>query len=288
MLDMGFEDQVRKICGQIRPDRQTLLWSATWPKSVQSLARDLCREQPVQINIGSQELKANPRITQMVEIMSAYDKRQRLVAVLKEQLVGDAKVIIFAETKRGCDDLTRQLRQDGYPALSIHGDKDQKERDWVLQRFRAGSDPIMIATDVAARGLDIKEIRCVINYDFPNNVEDYVHRIGRTGRAGATGTAYTFMTHDKSKHARELVDIMTSAQQWVSPELQEMARNSYGSGGGKSRGKGKGKGGGKSFGGGSRSFGQGGGGYSGGNYSSGGYNNSGSSFGGGGFGQRAY
>lgn len=268
MLDMGFEDQVRKICGQIRPDRQTLLWSATWPKSVQSLARDLCKEDPVHINIGSQELTANHRITQHVEVISHYAKRDRLNQIVKEAMGSDetAKVIIFAETKRGCDDLTRNMRMDGLPALSIHGDKTQQERDWVLSEFRGGRNPILVATDVAARGLDVKDIKFVINYDMPNNIEDYVHRIGRTGRAGRTGTAYAFFTEDKGKMARDLCDILREANQVVPPELQALCgRGGFGGGKGKGRGKGGGKGG-RSFGGGGFGGGDrfGGGGYGGG------------------------
>jgi len=246
MLDMGFEDQVRKICGQIRPDRQTLLWSATWPRNVQHLARDLCREDPVHINIGSLDLKANHRITQHVEVFDGYnpaaDKRNRLNNLLRGIL--PKKVIIFAETKRSCDDLTRQMRLDGYPALSIHGDKSQSERDWVLSEFRTGNNPILIATDVAARGLDVKDIVAVINYDMPNNIEDYVHRIGRTGRAGADGTAYSFFTQDKGKLAKELIEILKEAQQAVPEQLYAMARfggGGKGGRGGKGGGKGKGR-----------------------------------------------
>jgi ATP-dependent RNA helicase DDX5/DBP2 len=275
MLDMGFEDQVRKICGQVRPDRQTLLWSATWPKSIQHLARDLCKEDPVHINIGSMDLTANHRITQHVEVINPYDKRQRLVSLLQRNDEYDIsrgdKVIIFSETKRGCDDLTRNMRMDGLPALSIHGDKSQQERDWVLSEFRAGRNPILVATDVAARGLDVKDIKCVINYDMPNNIEDYVHRIGRTGRAGATGTSYSFFTQDKSRMARELVDILREANQNIPAELQQMCGRGggggYGKGGGKGGRKGGGKGQGRGFGGGfasgANSYGMGRGGFGG-------------------------
>lgn len=244
MLDMGFEDQVRKICSQIRPDRQTLLWSATWPRSVQSLAYDLCKEQPVHINIGSADLTANHRITQHVEVFQGYntssDKQNRLSQILKEKMDG-SKIIIFSDTKRGCDDLTRQMRMNGYPALSIHGDKKQDERDWVLNEFRSGRNPILIATDVAARGLDVKDVKVVINYDFPNNVEDYVHRIGRTGRAGTYGESYAFFTNDKSKLARELIAILKEANQNVPAELQAMCGRGGGFGSGFGGGKGKGR-----------------------------------------------
>lgn len=116
---------------------------------------------------------------------------------------------MFTETKKGADQLTKYLREDGWPALAIHGDKSQQERDWVLNEFRTGKSPIMIATDVAARGLDIKDIKVVINYDFPSCCEDYVHRIGRTGRAGAKGHAFSFFTPNNFKLSKDLVKIVS-------------------------------------------------------------------------------
>eukprot|EP00899_Mesostigma_viride_P009288 jgi/Mesvir1/18360/Mv14253-RA.3 len=153
MLDMGFEPQIKKIVGQIRPDRQTLLWSATWPKEVQALGRIYLRD-PYQVNIGSKDLKANHMITQNVDIVQEYEKYPRLLRLM-ERVMDGGKILIFVETKKSCDTLTRQLRMDGWPALSIHGDKSQAERDWVLQEFKTGKSPIMLATDVAARGLVI-------------------------------------------------------------------------------------------------------------------------------------
>ncbi|KAI9327330.1 P-loop containing nucleoside triphosphate hydrolase protein [Obelidium mucronatum] len=154
MLDMGFEPQIRKIVDQIRPDRQTLMWSATWPKEVQSLARDYMHEF-IQVNIGSLSLSANHMVTQVIEIMGQFDKRNRLIQILDKIADEDrtAKTIIFTGTKKMADECTRFLRQDGFPALAIHGDKKQQERDWVMNEFKAGGSPILIATDVAARGL---------------------------------------------------------------------------------------------------------------------------------------
>ncbi|KAG9156542.1 hypothetical protein Leryth_006544 [Lithospermum erythrorhizon] len=151
MLDMGFEPQIRKIISQTRPDRQTLYWSATWPREVEKLARQFLQN-PYKVIIGSQELKANQSIKQIVEIVTDVDKYNRLIKLLQEVMDG-RRILIFVETKKGCDQVTRQLRMDGWPALSIHGDKNQGERDWVLAEFRSGKNPIMIATDVAARGL---------------------------------------------------------------------------------------------------------------------------------------
>ncbi|BBN04826.1 ATP-dependent RNA helicase DDX5/DBP2 [Marchantia polymorpha subsp. ruderalis] len=229
MLDMGFEPQIRKIVSQIRPDRQTLYWSATWPKEVEFLARQFLVE-PYKVTIGSQDLKANHAIEQIVEVVSEYEKYPKLIKLL-ESIMDGSRLLIFMETKRGCDQVTRQLRMDGWPALSIHGDKSQAERDWVLSEFKAGKSPIMTATDVAARGLDVKDIKCVINYDFPGSCEDYVHRIGRTGRAGAKGTAYTFFTAANAKHAKELLSILSEAGQVINPQLASMVNSSRGGGG---------------------------------------------------------
>ncbi|CAL0326056.1 unnamed protein product [Lupinus luteus] len=119
---------------------------------------------------------------------------------------------IFMDMKKGCNQITRQLRMDGWPALSIHRGKSQAERDWLLSEFKTGKSHIMTATDVAARGLDVKD---VINYDFPGSLEDYVHRIGRTGRVGAKGTAYTFFTAANARFAKELKTILEEARQKV-------------------------------------------------------------------------
>merc|ERR1719235_753828 len=222
MLDMGFEPQIRKIVSQIRPDRQTLMWSATWPKEVKSLARDICKEDPVHINVGSLDLRTAHTIRQYVEVVQEQDKRGRLKCLL-EKVMDGSKILIFAASKRGGDDLTREMRLDGFPALCMHGDKKQEERDWVLKEFKEGKSPILVATDVASRGIDVKDIKYVINYDFPNQIEDYVHRVGRTGRAGATGSSYTFFTQDKFKLARDLIAVLEEAQQPVPEELHKLA-----------------------------------------------------------------
>jgi len=274
MLDMGFEPQIRKIVGQIRPERQTLMFSATWPKDVQKLANDFLKDF-IQVNIGSMELTANHSIQQIVEVCSDFEKRAKLIKHLDHISAENAKVLIFVGTKRVADDITKYLRQDGWPALAIHGDKEQRERDWVLGEFKAGRSPILIATDVASRGLDVKDVGYVINYDFPNNCEDYIHRIGRTGRAGSTGTSYTYFTTENAKSARELIVILREAKAVVPPQLEEMS--GFGGGGGGRGRYGGGRGGGRGGGGGYR--GGGGGGYGGGGYGGGG---GGGGYGGGG------
>jgi len=244
MLDMGFEPQIRKIIGQIRPDRQTLMWSATWPKEVRALASDFLQDF-IQVNIGSMELAANHRITQIVEVVTDMEKRDRMIKHLEKVMENkENKILIFVGTKRIADEITRFLRQDGWPALSIHGDKQQNERDWVLDQFKTGKSPIMVATDVASRGIDVRNITHVLNYDYPNNSEDYIHRIGRTGRAGAKGTAITLFTTDNQKQARDLVNVLQEAKQQIDPRLVEMTR--YGGGGGRGYGGwGRGRGGGR-------------------------------------------
>ncbi|XP_015338043.2 probable ATP-dependent RNA helicase DDX17 [Marmota marmota marmota] len=153
MLDMGFEPQIRKIVDQIRPDRQTLMWSATWPKEVRQLAEDFLRDY-TQINVGNLELSANHNILQIVDVCMESEKDHKLIQLMEEIMAEkENKTIIFVETKRRCDDLTRRMRRDGWPAMCIHGDKSQPERDWVLNEFRSGKAPILIATDVASRGL---------------------------------------------------------------------------------------------------------------------------------------
>lgn len=306
MLDMGFEPQIRKILEQVRPDRQILMWSATWPKEVQRLARDYLGEY-VQINVGSLELSANHNITQYVKVIEEHEKNEQLSKLLDNlQSRGNAgKILIFTTTKRKCDQISTYLRRFGQDSVGMHGDKSQQERERALNRFRNSNSCILVATDVAARGLDVDGIKVVINYDYPQQTEDYVHRIGRTGRSNATGEAYTFFTSNERKMAKELVAILEEAKQEVPPELLKWRHmggggiNRYGSGGGGGnrfgtfkggRGGDFGRGGGGSYGGGAkRPFGGSSGGssyggsssYGGGNSSSSGYRNGGASGGGG-------
>lgn len=236
MLDMGFEQQLRKICSQIRPDRQVLMWSATWPPSVQNLARDYLKEF-YQVTVGSLDLTGNKDVTQIVEVCNDTDKYGKLLDYLRNNLTDKDRVLVFVETKKGCDMLTRSLRTDNFPARAMHGDKSQDERDWVLKEFKSRQSTLLCATDVAARGLDVDDIRMVVNFDFPNDMENYIHRIGRTGRAGKKGTAVSFFVGDKNgRMARELVEILSRTDQHISPELQSLAAFSGGGRGGRGRG----------------------------------------------------
>ncbi|GAB2259125.1 hypothetical protein Droror1_Dr00027265 [Drosera rotundifolia] len=228
MLDMGFEPQIRKIVNEIPTRRQTLMFTATWPKEVRRIAADLLVK-PIQVNIGNvDELVANKSITQHVEVFSRMDKKRRLYQILQSQEPG-SKIIIFCATKKMCDMIAENLNQQ-FGAAAIHGDKSQSDRDYVLGQFRSGRSPVLVATDVAARGLDVKDIRVVINYDFPTGIEDYVHRIGRTGRAGATGVAYTFFSEEDARYARDLIKILEGANQRVPQEVRDLVGRGGGMG----------------------------------------------------------
>ncbi|XP_054287256.1 uncharacterized protein LOC129003063 isoform X4 [Macrosteles quadrilineatus] len=224
MLDMGFEPQIRAIMEQIRPDRQVLMWSATWPEEVRQLAKDFLKDY-VQINIGSTELSANHNITQHVEVCEEHEKENKLRNLLKklfsEEDVG--KTIVFCATKQKVDEVARFISRQGYKAMAIHGDKSQTERNYVLREFRHSRSSILVATDVAARGLDVQDVRNVINYDYPQNSEDYVHRIGRTGRSDQLGNSYAFFTSLNQRQAKGLIDVLQEAKQHVDPQLSEMA-----------------------------------------------------------------
>lgn len=223
MLDMGFEPQIRKIIEQIRPDRQVLMWSATWPKEVQALAADFLVDY-IQINVGSLELAANHNIQQLIEVCEDHEKDYKLFDLLmKISNEPGFKAIIFVEKKKKVDELTRQIKNEGYIATSMHGDKSQQDRDHVLNEFRNGKSPILVATDVAARGLDVDDVKYVINFDYPNSSEDYVHRIGRTGRSKQAGIAYTFFSTNNMRQAKDLISILEEAHQVVPEELIEMA-----------------------------------------------------------------
>ena len=278
MLDMGFEPQIQRIVRTLPRQRQTLFFSATWPREVKHIASQFVVNQTVHVFIGGVEEKlvANKSITQYVSVVNGmHEKFAELAKIIRAKPPG-TRIIIFCTTKRMCDQLSYQMGRE-FRSAAIHGDKKQSERDYVLQAFKDGRTPILVATDVAARGLDIPNVAAVVNFDFPTGTEDYIHRIGRTGRAGATGESYTFMSQEDAKHARDLMQVMREAGQTISPELEQLAMRGGFGGGGRNRWAGGGGGGGRGgFGGG---FG-GGGGYGGG----GGFGGGGGGFGGGGYG----
>uniref|UniRef100_A0A3B3DBB6 RNA helicase n=1 Tax=Oryzias melastigma TaxID=30732 RepID=A0A3B3DBB6_ORYME len=230
MLDMGFEPQIRKIVEQIRPDRQTLMWSATWPKEVRQLAEDFLKDY-VQINIGALQLSANHNILQIVDVCNDMEKEDKLIRLLEEIMSEkENKTIIFVETKRRCDELTRRMRRDGWPAMGIHGDKSQQERDWVLNgnEFKILCQKVLMSLFVHRSY--VEDVKFVINYDYPNSSEDYIHRIGRTARSQKTGTAYTFFTPNNMKQAGDLISVLREANQAINPKLIQMAEDRGGRG----------------------------------------------------------
>jgi ATP-dependent RNA helicase DDX5/DBP2 len=261
MLDMGFEPQIRSVIKHIPEKRQTLLFSATWPKEIQRLAFDFLKD-PIQVNVGEVGvLNANKDIKQHIHMISENDKFDKLKSILKElteegasndddngsgrrptkDLGGKkhAKIIVFTAKKMSCNDLANQLWDDGFAVDCLHGDRVQWERTKVINAFKDGTLRMLIATDVAARGLDVKDVGVVVNYDMPagvNAVEDYVHRIGRTGRAGAKGIAHTFFTQGDRKCATQLVEVLTKADQEIPRELEAMARPRFSIGRGGGRG----------------------------------------------------
>ncbi|KXJ95018.1 P-loop containing nucleoside triphosphate hydrolase protein [Microdochium bolleyi] len=222
MLDKGFEDDIKRIlsCAPTKENRQTLMYTATWPQSVQALASTFMVS-PVKIQIGgnaSGDLQANSRIEQRVEVVDPRGKEQRLLALLKAEPRNE-RVLVFCLYKKEATRVEQFLQQRGLSVGGIHGDLRQEQRTRSLEAFKTGQTPVLVATDVAARGLDIPEVKLVINCTFPLTIEDYVHRIGRTGRAGKTGRAITLFTeHDKS-HSGELINILKSAGQPVPDEL---------------------------------------------------------------------
>jgi len=296
MLDMGFEPQIRKIVEGMdmpqRGERQTMLFSATFPKEIQRMAADFLADY-IFLAVGRVG-SSTDLIVQRVEFVLDSDKRSYLMDLLHAQKANGthgkhALTLVFVETKRGADALEDWLFRNGFPATSIHGDRTQQEREHALRSFKSGATPILVATDVAARGLDIPHVAHVINFDLPNDIDDYVHRIGRTGRAGKSGLATAFFNESNTTLARPLSDLMREANQEVPKWLEGYAaRSAYGGGGGRNRRQGGGarfggrdfrrdRGSGGGYGGGSYGGGGGGGGYGGSSGYGGGYGGGGGS-----------
>ncbi|KAI1419290.1 P-loop containing nucleoside triphosphate hydrolase protein [Xylaria sp. FL1777] len=222
MLDKGFEDDIKRIigCTPKKEERQTLMFTATWPQSVQALALSFMLS-PVRIQIGGNEsgdLQANTRIEQRVEVVEQRAKEGRLLQLLKAHPKNE-RVLVFCLYKKEATRVENFLQQRGIKVVGIHGDLKQEQRTRSLEAFKSGQTPVLVATDVAARGLDIPEVKLVINCTFPLTIEDYVHRIGRTGRAGKTGQAITLFTEHDKAHSGELVNILKAAGQPIPEEL---------------------------------------------------------------------
>jgi len=239
MLDMGFEEDVRQIIGECKPKeegRQTAMFSATWPAAIQKIAGEYMID-PVRVYVGFEaivgsngegavddSLSANKRVAQTVEVIDDRARDARLRQLLQKYQTGKKKndrVLLFGLYKKEAERLEFQLKRDGWNCCSIHGNKNQEARTKALAEFKNGSCPLLIATDVAARGLDIPNVEVVLNYTFPLTIEDYVHRIGRTGRAGKTGISYTFFQPENKSHAGELQQVMKQAGQEVPEALMK-------------------------------------------------------------------
>lgn len=222
MFDLGFEPQIRSIVGQIRPDRQTLLFSATMPRKVEKLAREILTD-PIRVTVGEVGM-ANEDITQVVHVIPSDNEKLPWLLERLPGMIDDGDVLVFASKKATVDEIESQLSQKGFKIGALHGDKDQASRMDILQKFKSGIYHVLIATDVAARGLDIKSIKSVVNFDIARDMDMHVHRIGRTGRAGdKDGVAYTLITQKEARFAGELVNSLIAAGQNVSVELMDLA-----------------------------------------------------------------
>ena len=247
MLDMGFEQDVRFIIGECpRQDqgRQTCMFSATWPADIQKIAMDFMHKDPIRVYVGFEtirstedgangdasdphstvddSLSANKRVKQIIQVVDDMKRPSRLRQILNQVHKSQTqRLLLFCLYKKEAERMEYSLQREGWKCCSIHGNKHQQARTAALQQFKDGSCPLMIATDVAARGLDIPNVHVVINYTFPLTIEDYVHRIGRTGRAGQTGVSYTFFqpTADKA-HAGALQHVLRQAEQEIPEELK--------------------------------------------------------------------
>ena len=229
MLDKGFEEDIKQIISQMPSShkRQTTMFTATWPKTIRDIAATFMTS-PVRITIGrtdtddSSELRANPRIRQTIEVIDGSAKEQRLLQLLNEHQRGKKnkdRILIFCLYKKEAQRIERFICSRGFAAAGIHGDMSQRDRIASLEAFKSGSVSLLVATDVAARGLDIPNVKVVINLTFPLTAEDYVHRIGRTGRAGADGRAITLFTEQDKGLAGALVNVLKAAGQEVPEQL---------------------------------------------------------------------
>lgn len=200
MLDMGFIADIRRLLPLLPQRRQTLFFSATMPKDIVTLSRSILHD-PVRVEVTPQS-SAVDTIDQCVYFVEKTGKKKLLISVLKKQ--AEKSVLVFSRTKHGADNISRILKKAGIESEAIHGDKSQGQRQRALSNFKSGKTKVMIATDIAARGIDIQELNIVINFDLPDAAETYVHRIGRTGRAGHSGTALTFCSQDEQTMIKDI------------------------------------------------------------------------------------
>ena len=219
MFDMGFSPQISKIIDNVRPTRQAVMFSATFPTSVETLARRALVN-PVEIVVGGR-LQVCGDVDQKIYVLPDELKFPHLLKALGEWS-SKGQILIFTDRQEAVDTLSRKLAEQGYLSMTLHGGLDQLDRLSTISDFKSGLENILIATSVAARGLDVRNLVLVVNFDVPNHIEDYVHRVGRTGRAGRKGTAITFLTPDEGRYAPSLAKALTEASIKVPQKLQQL------------------------------------------------------------------
>uniref|UniRef100_A0A671Y2H6 Probable ATP-dependent RNA helicase DDX46 n=1 Tax=Sparus aurata TaxID=8175 RepID=A0A671Y2H6_SPAAU len=219
MFDMGFEPQVMRIVDNVRPDRQTVMFSATFPRAMEALARRILAK-PIEVQVGGRSVVCSD-VEQHVLVIDEDKKFLKLLELLGHYQE-KGSVIIFVDKQEHADALLKDLMKASYPCMSLHGGIDQYDRDSIINDFKNGACRLMVATSVAARGLDVKQLILVVNYNCPNHYEDYVHRAGRTGRAGNKGYAYTFITDDQVRYAGDIIKALELSGSPVPPELEQL------------------------------------------------------------------
>uniref|UniRef100_A0A336MNI9 Probable ATP-dependent RNA helicase DDX46 n=1 Tax=Culicoides sonorensis TaxID=179676 RepID=A0A336MNI9_CULSO len=219
MFDMGFEPQVMRIIDNVRPDRQTVMFSATFPRQMEALARRILKK-PIEIIVGGRSVVCK-EVEQHVVVLEDDAKFFKLLELLG-QYQEHGSIIVFVDKQENADILLKDLMKASYPCMCLHGGIDQFDRDSTILDFKSGKCKLLIATSVAARGLDVKQLILVVNYDCPNHYEDYVHRVGRTGRAGNKGHAWTFVNHEQGRYAGEIIRALELSNVEVPEDLRNL------------------------------------------------------------------
>ena len=219
MFDMGFEPQVTKIISLVRPDRQTVMFSATFPRQMEALARKILTK-PIEVQVGGRSVVCKDVEQSVIKI----DENKKFFKLLELLGIYQPKggVLVFVERQASADNLVRDLMKAGYPCMALHGGMDQFDRDMTIADFKKSVTTLLVATSVAARGLDVKDLNLVVNYDCPNHYEDYVHRVGRTGRAGNKGNAYTFIMPSQQRFAGEIIKALELSETPVPEDVEEL------------------------------------------------------------------
>jgi ATP-dependent RNA helicase DDX5/DBP2 len=223
MLDMGFEDQIRAIIALTKKTRQTIMFTATWPREIQLLANEFLSN-PTKVTIGNSDLTMNPNIVHKFKCVSNYDKDQSILDILSSD--PQKKVLVFTNTKKEADSLKNYLDEFNIKSDVLHSEKTQMIRSLVMKNFKNDLIKVVIATDVASRGLDIKDVDMVINYSIPNQFDSYIHRVGRTARGGATGTAITFVNqNDNPNILKKIKTSINKVNQTVPDFIDEIIQD---------------------------------------------------------------